>query len=48
MLVPNHEFVVVSSACELLAIEGPLKATYFLLMPSVSVSDAIACSQVSA
>ena len=48
MLVPNHQFVIISSACELLAIEGPLKATYFLLMPSMSMSDAIACSQVSA
>jgi hypothetical protein len=46
--VPYHKLIIIASACKLLSIERPLKAANLLFMSSMSMSDAIACSQISA
>lgn len=46
--VPDHKFVVVASACQLLSIERPFETTYFLLVPVMAVGDGVRCTEVSA
>lgn len=46
--VPNHEFVVVSSACKLVSVKRPLESANLLFVAKVAMHNRIADSEVSA